>query len=535
MLLLGELGARSTRPLFAWHIQAYGLCEHLTEILICLILVFSPWAFGTTQPWSIWTMNTSGYVLGILLVIKLTIRYLHGYPPRGDVEPMNCVAAHVRRRTLSGSRYECASEQPGHLSTHFGFLLNPRIFLQGLAALTFAILGYCLLAAVNARATFDPASLSFDYHHCIPWLPHSLDSQSTWCAFWNYLALACSFWAVLDWLADHAAIEQRGNRVDWANRHAGDPAPVLPARFRRLLWVLAINGALLGLEGIGQRFADSPELLFLLKPEIHQDAQTQFASYAYRANAAQYFNLLWPAILGFWWVTHRSASIPPISKHLLLGCAIIAAACPILSTARGAALVELGMLLTAALVLLSARSRFAFRNSKRRKARMIALGLFFVVVLGVGLGLGWKALRPRMEQFKTGLASRQEVYERARPMSRDYPVFGTGPGTFERVFQLYRISPDAYWPAQVHNDWLETRITFGWVGSLLIGLAFLTVLLRSFAAGALHGSRQLVYLLWLSLAGCLAQARWDFPLQIYSVLFVFLIWCAVLFALSRKA
>jgi hypothetical protein len=500
MLLLGELGARSTRPLFAWHIQAYGLCEHLTEILICFMVVFSPWAFGTTQSWSIWTMNVCGYALGILLATKHGLRSLFGYPASAEVDRMP--------------------------------FLSSRTFTQVLAGLTIAILGYCLLAAVNARATFDPASLSFDYHHCIPWLPHSLDSQSTWSAFWNYLALACSFWAVLDWLADHAAIEQQGNRVDWANRHAGDPAPALPARFRRLFWVLAINGVLLGLEGIAQRLSDSPELLFLLKPEIHQEAQTQFASYAYRANAAQYFNLLWPAILGFWWVTHRSAGIPSISKHLVLGCAIVAAACPILSSARGAALVELGMLLAAALVLLSARS---FRKSKCRKARAVALGMFFLVVLGVGLGLGWKVLRPRMEQFKTGLASRQEIYDRARPMSRDYPVFGTGPGTFERVFQLYRISPDAYWPAQVHNDWLETRITFGWVGSLLIGLAFLTVLLQSFASGTVRGSRQLVYLLWVSLAGCLAQARWDFPLQIYSILFVFLVWCALLFALSRKA
>ena len=33
------------------------------------------------------------------------------------------------------------------------------------------------------------------------------------------------------------------------------------------------------------------------------------------------------------------------------------------------------------------------------------------------------------------------------------------PGTFEPVFQLYRGSQDEYWPAQLHNDWLETRIT----------------------------------------------------------------------------
>ena len=33
---------------------------------------------------------------------------------------------------------------------------------------------------------------------------------------------------------------------------------------------------------------------------------TQFGPYAYRANASQYFNLLWPVCLGFWWTLNRS-------------------------------------------------------------------------------------------------------------------------------------------------------------------------------------------------------------------------------------
>jgi hypothetical protein len=38
----------------------------------------------------------------------------------------------------------------------------------------------------------------------------------------------------------------------------------------------------------------------------------------------------------------------------------------------------------------------------------------------------------------------------------------------------------------------------------------------------------------LSLAGCLVHARFDFPLQIYSTLALFLHLCAVFFCLSRK-
>jgi O-antigen ligase len=139
-----------------------------------------------------------------------------------------------------------------------------------------------------------------------------------------------------------------------------------------------------------------------------------------------------------------------------------------------------------------------------------------------------------MARLNEGFEGREEMYERARPMAADYPIFGTGPGSFENVFQLYRLSTDSYWPAQLHNDWLETRITFGWAGSLLIYSALLLVLLRWFARGGVHGGRRFVILLWLALGGCLVHARFDFPFQVYSILFTFLMLCAVVSNLSRR-
>src|SRR6266513_4411269 len=61
----------------------FQTCDRFSEWLIYFMVVFSPWAFGTTQPWSIWTMNIRGYLLGVMLIAKLLIRTLCGYkPPR---------------------------------------------------------------------------------------------------------------------------------------------------------------------------------------------------------------------------------------------------------------------------------------------------------------------------------------------------------------------------------------------------------------------------------------------------------------------
>jgi O-antigen ligase len=405
-----------------------------------------------------------------------------------------------------------------------------------LAGLTVAILAYCLISALNARATYHGDELSFAYHRCLKWLPHSLDSGRTWLAFWTYLGLACSFWAIRDWLLGKSDGEER---VQCRQLHPGGHAagPLLPARLRRLLWVLAVNGGLLGAEGIAQRLEGSGKLLFLVKPHVNPGADSQFGPYAYRANAAQYFNLLWPVCLGFWWTLNRSFASRGAAYHLLLFFAAIMAACPIISTSRGGALVTVGIIALAAFFLLATHFLLAAHRQRDRRTRRITLAclaLFFSSALALGFALGWKTLKPRMDHISEDVHVRLQMYDLARPMAEDYPLFGTGPGTFETVFQLYRFSTGTYWPAQLHNDWLETRITFGGLGSALIALAFVTAVLRWFARGGIHGGRRFTILIWLALAGCLVHARYDFPFQIYSIVLLFLVLCAILSTLTRR-
>jgi hypothetical protein len=500
-------------------VQLYYLCECLTELLIYLMVIFSPWAFGTTERWSIRTMNAGGYALGGLLAVKLGIRWLKGY------------------RTPSWRLRQGASAHP-HSKPAGSSWLNP---VAVLSALTVGIVAYCWVSAWNAHLNLDPQSLLPVYRDSyIKWLPYSMDGNQSWQAFWNYLALACSFLAILDWLPGKTTGEERGE-THIAHPPRGGPrsGPLFPARLRRLLWVLTINGGLLGLEGIVQRVEGSPLLLFVVRPHIHVSALDQFGPYAYRSNAAQYFNLLWPVCLGFWWTLHRGSSSGQAGHHCALILALIMAACPIISTTRLGATVAVGMLAAAPLCLLAIQWLDGRRNQNQGQAHNLTLLLllFSLAALGLGFGLGWKALKPRLSQvqLREGFELRQEAYDLAQRMATDYPLFGTGPGTFGTVFQFYRKSPEADWLVQLHDDWLETRITFGWVGCALIGLAFITVILRWFGQGAIHGGRRFMVLVWLSLAGCLVEARWDFPFQIYSIVFLVLVLCAIMANLTRRA
>ena len=486
-------------------IQLYRACDELTQWLLFAMVVFGPWAFGTTQLWSIWTMNIAGFSLGCLLVIKLALRWWKNYrPPRWE------------------DATACRSKSRDNWLT------------VALASATAAVLAYILIAALNARASarFIGSTVTFDYYKSIYWLPQSLDGAATWNAFWMYLALACAFWAARDWILGKSDEEQLAGRQQAGSVGLKVVAP-FPLRLRRLLWVMAINGALLGVEAIIQRVEASPKLLFLVQPRIHQTAETQFGPFAYRSNAAQYFNLLWPVCLGFWWTYNRVGGNRMLYHLLLLG-AVIMAACPIISTSRGGAFVAAAMAVVAALVLII--SAFSIRTREHQRTLSVAipsLTLFFTAMLLLGVSLGWRTLAPRLAQLDDGIGTRQLLYDAARPIADDYPLFGTGPGTFETVSYLYP-RPNAYWPPQLHNDWLETRITFGWTGNALIAFAFLLIIARWLGRGGIHGGRRFVVLAWLSLAGCLAHARYDFPFQVHSVLFLFLLLCAILSTISRR-
>jgi hypothetical protein len=519
-------------------IQTYNLCEVASEVLIYFMVVLSPWAFGTTQAWSVWTMTIAGYGLGVLLALKLGLRRVEGYhPPRWDVPP----AGRGRHGPLSA---ETAVSLPGRAipspaprCTYRGDSPRSRWLTQrGLTILlgttTVLLLGYCLLSALNARATYHEDTFAFEYHPCISWLPHSFDRPASWAAFWRYLGLACVFWAVVDWLPGKTRQEQYAQWQHPPGAHTKAGGPAVPARLRRLLWVLAMNGTLLCAEATIQRLADSPRLLFMVKPRIHQMAINQFGPFAYRANAAQYLNLLWPVCLGFWWTLNRTPGAAGKKHHWLLVCGAVIAAGPVISTSRGGAFVTLLTLVFGGLFL-ATFSLAARRRSNGQAKTLLPLGIFFAAVLVLGASLGWRALAPRLEQLDEGFAGRNLMYEAARPIAREFPMYGTGPGTFETVSYFYP-RPDIFWPPQLHNDWLETRITFGLVGSSLLGLALLAVALRWRVRGGIRGGRRFAGLTWLALAGCLVHARFDFPFQVYSVLLLFLVLCALLFTLSRR-
>ncbi len=347
----------------------YRFCDQLSEGIIYAMIVFSPWAFGTTEPWAIWVMNTAGYALGALLAAKWAVRLFGRYsPPRwGD---------------------------GGH----------PRWPIRLLAALTVVLLAWCFVSALNARATLDFESMEFAYRdNSIPWLPHSYHAPVSWFEFWKYLGLACTFWALRDWLLGQTRRERlrkHRDEVDEDEPFADlppEPGTRLPVRLRRFLWVVCLNGAALAGECILQRLDGTNKLLWLIEPVANNTNESQFGPYAYRSNAAQYLNLVWPLCLGLWWtLRHEMRRGMPgarrlgASPHLLLlPCAALIAAAPLFSMSRGGVLITIGTVpIAAAIVYIAAR---------RHRSRWPWLVPAVVAIALAGAAVAaWPAIKPRL-------------------------------------------------------------------------------------------------------------------------------------------
>lgn len=451
--------------------------EGASGFLLGAMTVFAPWAFGTTQPWAMQVMNRAGFTLGVLWLAKLALRR---FVLRSD----------------SRTRESDAD------------------FTAGLAAMTALVLLYVFTAAWNAGSNYVPSEWRFDPLPHVKWLPHSLDQAASWRLFWNWLALTLTFWAARDWLL---------NDRDADGRHRS-------GRLRWLVGVLAANAALVAFEGIIQRADGTAKLLWFQATRDNAFSTAQFGPFAYRANAAQFLNLIWPVALGLWWRLHRQGGEGRGSQrhHWLWPCIILTMAGPLVSMSRGGVAVTLLQLCACSAVMVLGRNSTA--------GSRLGVVLVFAITLGAASYLGWDDLAQRLRDTAADpLKGRDETYRLAERMAQDYPIFGVGPGAFDSVFQVYRTSPADYWPAQLHNDWMEFRITFGWVGCGLLGLAGALILLRWFRPGGIREPGDFVALVWVALAGGLLHARFDFPLQIYSIQFVFVLLGAILSSVSRSS
>jgi tetratricopeptide (TPR) repeat protein len=169
------------------------------------------------------------------------------------------------------------------------------------------------------------------------------------------------------------------------------------------------------------------------------------------------------------------------------------------------------MILFSALVILKA---------KQNKTGFF-IGFIVVIVLFLTGTSGWDAIFKRFENLRdaSGLIydDRLIIWQDCRHIFLDFPLVGTGAGTLEKIYPLYRTFPGNDLLEHAHNDYLEFFCTGGIILPTLMGWCLFSILYS--AAGSFMKRRE-----WYSLllfTGCvtaisaiLLHSVVDFNMQI---------------------
>jgi O-antigen ligase len=297
-------------------------------------------------------------------------------------------------------------------------------------------------------------------------------------------------------------------------------------RLKMVIWTVSISTAALGLVGMIQRFDKTNKLLWVIEDPSDRGWST-FGPFAYQSSGAQLLNLIWPITLGFWLDevqfgkrSRPSKKIGDDPNLVLLLCTavmIISGFCTDSKIGFVVLLIHLSLIGGVAI----AGSMLTMRS------KLVVVPAVILTALA-GFALGGRDMIRRFEtaDFRT-INGRIQIYEDATEMAKDFILYGSGAETFAPLYYFYRKN-DPVWNAYVHNDYLETLITFGLVGAMLLLLIFITILLISFVKMRGQNRPALIKLIFLSMTGILFHAAFDMPFQILGILFEFTVVCAIL-------
>jgi hypothetical protein len=291
------------------------------------------------------------------------------------------------------------------------------------------------------------------------------------------------------------------------------------------LWaVIAIAAGSISLLGLLQKATGAQAILW--QTPIGQYGSNFFATYYYHANAGAFLNLVLPLTGG---LAVRAFAIPssPGVRSIWLTVFLLNLAAVAANTSRMAQLIAV-LILLALFAQLGPR---VFRGLSRSERNTILAGAAAILLAIYAIGQATHLERPvrRWEQLG-GQMSGDARWSASRIALNVLPsagAFGFGPGTFRAVFPGYNKTADRPVAGQwrfLHEDYLQTAMEWGWLGSMLWaillfgGITVAIINLRNAKARGWSWRRRLILpLVVIALAGVAVHALVDFPLQIASI------------------
>jgi len=294
----------------------------------------------------------------------------------------------------------------------------------------------------------------------------------------------------------------------------------------RLWYVIGLVGGSIAFLGLLQKATGAQMIFWQPPPPPEFGVTTFFATYFYHGNAGAFLNLVWPLSAGLVIRAFTSQSQPGM-RALWTIVLIVTIAGVLANTSRMAQVVALVLMVVIGLHFGPALLR-KLSGSQKSVAMAGALAIVFALIaMAQAAHLEqplnrWQSLGERIPADARWQASRV-----ALSVLPHVGFFGFGPGTFRVLFPGYNVGSGNPAPGTwrfLHEDYLQTVLEWGWLGSSLWALVFfggIMVAIRSYKKYAkrewMPRRRVLQPLAIIALMGVALHACVDFPFQIESI------------------
>jgi O-antigen ligase/tetratricopeptide (TPR) repeat protein len=111
------------------------------------------------------------------------------------------------------------------------------------------------------------------------------------------------------------------------------------------------------------------------------------------------------------------------------------------------------------------------RGRRKLKSRSLFIAMLALLVAAVVIFAAWDRIENRFEN--SGYIDRATVWKDSIGIMRDYPLFGSGLGTFESTYLRYQSRYNKVLFDHAHNDYVEVVTDTGVAGTILIAVTVL--------------------------------------------------------------
>ena len=306
----------------------------------------------------------------------------------------------------------------------------------------------------------------------------------------------------------------------------------------RLWKFIALIGLSIVILGLAQRFTNAPAIFWNI---YENDGSYFFSVFRYHANAGAFINLVFPlmaplammSVILKWGQTEK---ILWITGTLATGAAAF------VNASRAAMVIMMMMMLLGACWIWILSIRPGSRMNKR--GLLIIMISVAVILITLSLSFGIDQTLTRWSAFR-GIAWNADrtltyriIIEQLIPRTG---LFGIGAGNFEAAFASLVQAKDlpvmGRWD-MAHNDYLQTLVEWGWLGTAWWGIILGGTLLRAFRmvwnVNLPMENRSLGFGVCIALTGVMLHAGFDFPLQITSIQLGVALLCGMIWGCSLQ-